>query len=135
MRKVGPLHTPHPHHPHHHPPPLPAPTTMLSQESCTALGFWLQPFCSLWHSALQVSWGNGSQTQHVCGSYVLVACSSPSLREITFSGTLLISDRLARPRGAPWAAPCPDRQMGLRHVSHAIQEQNSLKTLSRKPQN
>ena len=32
-------------------------------------------------------------------------CTSFSLREIAFSGTLLISDGLAGPGGAPWAAP------------------------------
>ena len=41
-----------------------------------------------------------------------VDCASSSLKEIAFSGTLLISDRLAGPGGTPWAVIHPHSQPG-----------------------
>lgn len=77
------------------------------------------PLVSFWHSAPQDSVPppprtlGVSQDDEVRPSMCVGAdCASSSLKEIAFSGTLLISDRLAGPGGAPWAVIHPHPQPG-----------------------
>ena len=83
-----------------HSPPMP------SREGCLAFGFWLQILCSaLVLSAPQESCPPALGVSQEDEVRPRADCTSFSLREIAFSGTLLISDGLAGPGGAPWAAP------------------------------
>lgn len=77
------------------------------------------PLVSFWHSAPQESVLPPARTLVVSqddevrpSMCVGVYCASSSLKEIAFSGTLLISDRLAGPGGAPWAVIHPHPRPG-----------------------